>query len=213
MLGGLDVEFFNAMTMKQKQNIDIVISQSSKKYDNEPIGITGPPGIGKTTIGKGVAERLNIPFYDLDDLVSEKAGVKNTKEIIETKGRQYFYRLEHECLREIVKENAEKYIIAFGGGINCHIDSPELSDKNCEIIKENIFNILLAPAKDLDESLEILWPRLEDGKRKTGIENINELSLRLKKQMPKRIKEADRIIYVNDSSIEEIVSAVMKLLD
>lgn len=33
--------------------------------------IIGPSGVGKTTIGKLLAERLHLPFYDADDFHSE----------------------------------------------------------------------------------------------------------------------------------------------
>ena len=34
----------------------------------------GPPGVGKTTLGKVLAERMNLPFIDLDRVVQNEAG-------------------------------------------------------------------------------------------------------------------------------------------
>ena len=48
----------------------------------------GPPGVGKTTLAKIVAAKLNRPFYTLSAVTS---GVKEVREVIETAKRQQFF--------------------------------------------------------------------------------------------------------------------------
>ena len=36
--------------------------------------VVGPPGAGKTTVGKAVAELLGVPFADTDHLIEARAG-------------------------------------------------------------------------------------------------------------------------------------------
>ena len=37
--------------------------------------ISGPSGVGKTEVGSWIAQRLSIPFYDLDDEVERIAEI------------------------------------------------------------------------------------------------------------------------------------------
>jgi shikimate kinase len=39
-----------------------------------PVFLVGPPGAGKSTIGRHLAVLLNAAFVDLDDVVQERAG-------------------------------------------------------------------------------------------------------------------------------------------
>ena len=51
--------------------------------------LLGMMGVGKTRIGKYVAKRLKINFFDIDKLVEKKNEMKIT-EIFKTKGEIYF---------------------------------------------------------------------------------------------------------------------------
>ncbi len=68
---------------------------------------------GKTTIGRALAERLNVPFIDLDEMIVAAAGCP-IAELIQDKGEAYFRQLETECLRQAVAR--EPAVIALGGG-------------------------------------------------------------------------------------------------
>ena len=75
--------------------------------------IIGFMGVGKSTVGRGVAKRLGMPFYDLDEEIEHQAG-KKIYEIFDAVGESSFRALETERLREIVKRDPG--IIATGGG-------------------------------------------------------------------------------------------------
>ena len=45
--------------MINKKIPELFIPENSKKYQGEPICISGPPGIGKSTIGRKVAEKID----------------------------------------------------------------------------------------------------------------------------------------------------------
>ena len=75
--------------------------------------IVGFMGVGKSTVGRGVARRLAVPFYDLDEEIEQDAG-KKVHEIFAAVGEGSFRALETERLRELVKRAPG--VIATGGG-------------------------------------------------------------------------------------------------
>ena len=76
--------------------------------------LIGLPGAGKTTVGKAVAERLQLPFFDCDEAVEEVTG-KSIPAIFAEKGEAWFRRQETACLRELLKR--DRCVIAAGGGV------------------------------------------------------------------------------------------------
>ena len=88
--------------------------------------LLGMMGVGKTIIGKYVARRLKINFFDIDKLIEKKNEMKIT-EIFKTKGETYF-RKEEEFIT-IKYLNKKRSIIYLGGGgfINVKIRKKVLS--------------------------------------------------------------------------------------
>ena len=75
--------------------------------------LIGPPGSGKSTIGKATSRRLKINFTDTDDLIEVRSGTSISQIFID-KGEPWFRDLELEVLQEeLVKLNG---VLALGGG-------------------------------------------------------------------------------------------------
>ena len=75
--------------------------------------LTGMMGVGKSTVGKNLAERLNYKFVDIDRLIEKIEGC-SIKIIFKQKSEIYFRKLEKQVtLRELEKENI---VLALGGG-------------------------------------------------------------------------------------------------
>lgn len=81
------------------------------------IFVTGFTASGKTTIGKQLAELLNLPFKDLDAEI-EKHTQKRIKDIFETEGEMHFRSIEQEVLQNLIS-STELTVIALGGGTMC----------------------------------------------------------------------------------------------
>ncbi len=77
------------------------------------IYLYGPPGSGKSTIGKILAERLALPFTDIDSVIEKQAG-KIIARIFAEDGEAHFRDLESEALCTVASHAPA--IIALGGG-------------------------------------------------------------------------------------------------
>jgi len=60
--------------------------------------LVGPPGAGKTTVGRILAERLGVVYRDTDGDIEQGAG-KPVAEIFYDEGEAYFRGLERVAVR------------------------------------------------------------------------------------------------------------------
>ena len=65
--------------------------------------LTGMMGVGKSTIGRLLAKKLNIRFIDVDKLI-EKKEQKSIKKIFKLNGEQYFRDLEEKVTLQVLKK-------------------------------------------------------------------------------------------------------------
>jgi len=77
----------------------------------KPVVLIGPMGVGKTTIGKKLARKLEIPFVDTDQLIIKEHGP--IAEIFSKEGEPAFRKYEEEAVLSALDETA---VIATGGG-------------------------------------------------------------------------------------------------
>ncbi|MGE3256809.1 shikimate kinase, partial [Pseudonocardia sp.] len=75
--------------------------------------LVGPPGSGKTTVGKILARRLGLEFTDVDALIVERAG-KPISDIFTQDGEPTFRALEREVVAHALGTTSG--VLALGGG-------------------------------------------------------------------------------------------------
>lgn len=78
--------------------------------------LVGMMGVGKTTIGTAVAERLGRRFVDSDQLVEARTG-RTVREIFEADGEPAYRVLETEALVEALADPDPLVIAAAGGAV------------------------------------------------------------------------------------------------
>ncbi len=78
------------------------------------IALIGFMGVGKTAVGKVLAEKLGRSFVELDSLIEQKAG-KSIPDIFQQDGETAFRELEIEVTKEVSKDR--NLVIACGGGV------------------------------------------------------------------------------------------------
>jgi len=79
----------------------------------KPVVLIGMMSAGKTTIGRMLAKRLNLPFTDIDSVIEAKAG-KPCSDIFAHEGEAAFRALEAEMVAQMLSGDIK--IIATGGG-------------------------------------------------------------------------------------------------
>lgn len=75
--------------------------------------LTGFMGVGKSTVGRCLAEALELPFVDLDAEIEARAGC-SIATVFDQRGEAAFRRLESETLAAVVRRPSA--VVATGGG-------------------------------------------------------------------------------------------------
>jgi len=109
--------------------IQKITNEIYKKTQN--IAIIGMPGCGKSTAGKGLAQKTGRPLADIDTLIETAAG-KSIPEIFADDGEEVFRILETRIVGEEAKKSGK--VIATGGGIVARRENLDLLRQNSVIV-------------------------------------------------------------------------------
>lgn len=121
-------EFFTGKTIDSAV-IDKIVYKIESETKN--IMLVGMPGVGKTTIGKRIAQKLNRDFIDIDEEIVKQSGV-SIPEIFKERGEEHFRNLEHDVLGEFSKKSG--LVISCGGGTVIRSDNRRLMKQNSRVV-------------------------------------------------------------------------------
>lgn len=96
------------------------------------VALLGLRGAGKSSIGMTLAERLKVPFIELDQLVERAAGM-SLAEVFELGGESFYRRLERGALRRFFDRRAAA-VLATGGSLVNDAETFELLRKSATTI-------------------------------------------------------------------------------
>ena len=160
------------------------------------IVLIGPPGSGKSTVGRALSRRLKLSFFDTDSMIEEKTQ-KKIGEIFVDEGEDTFRNLEYIVLQEVLQ--LPNCVVSLGGG------APIKEQSQALITSSNVFVVFL------DISLASAAPRV-------GFNRDRPLLLGNPRAQWQALNEIRRPIYqslasmsikVDDMSIEDIVSQIV----
>ena len=160
--------------------------------------LLGMMGVGKTGIGKYVARKLKINFFDIDKLIEKKNKMKIT-EIFKIKGEIYF-RKEEEFVT-IKYLNKKRSIISLGGGgfMNNKIRKKVLTE--CISVWLNV-------------NLETIYTRLKNSNKrplvhKNNLNNIGKIFMERKTIY----SLADHEVNCDNLNLNQISNKIIKLYE
>jgi XRE family aerobic/anaerobic benzoate catabolism transcriptional regulator len=102
---------------------------SSPSEDRRRIALIGLRGGGKSTLGRLLAERLDVPFIELDREIERHSGA-NLSEIFDMFGQETFRRAEREALDDVLRRHPH-FVIATSGSIVTEPGTLELLLASC----------------------------------------------------------------------------------
>jgi len=160
------------------------------------IYVTGFMGAGKTTIGKQLAEQLQLRVMDTDQMIEEIYG-KSITEIFAEDGETTFRMYEKEILKTLPTDNI---VITTGGGI-------VIQKENREWMRENGIVIYLHC-----EPEEIFRRLAHDNTRPLLKQNKKEEIRRLLLERLPYYKEANITVNTTKLAVQEVVDDIVKRL-
>ena len=161
------------------------------------IVLIGFMGSGKTTVGRALSAKSDMEFLDTDALIESKEDCKIST-IIAEKGEAHFRALENAALKSLAATKDK--VISTGGGIVSSPNNRELLKKAGKVIYLRVSPETVIKRLEGDISRPLLM-----GEDK--LSRVEEL-LSLRRALYE--STADRIIDVDDLSVEEIVDSIMK---
>jgi XRE family aerobic/anaerobic benzoate catabolism transcriptional regulator len=113
------VEFLKRLAPEQLKQARLLMLQEFGGLDraarHSRIALIGLRGAGKSTLGPLLAERLEMPFVELDKLVEQESGL-GLGDIFDFLGESGFRRFERKCLEDVLAQHP-RFVLATSSSI------------------------------------------------------------------------------------------------
>jgi shikimate kinase len=159
------------------------------------IVLVGFMGVGKTTVGQVLANRLGWGFLDLDDWIEEQNGT-TVAQIFREKGEPYFRDEERRAAQ--AAGTRQQYVIGAGGGAF-------VQSATREVLKVGAATVWLVC--DLDAVLHRIAP---DGSRPLATDRERMQALMAEREAAYR--QADLTVDTTDASPETVATRIVEAL-
>ncbi len=166
---------------------------------NKNIILVGFMGTGKTTVGRRVAGKLNMDFYDTDEYI-KKCENMSVADVLTKKGAKYFEGAQRFAVQNLC-ENTNS-LIATGGST--------LSDPVCRnlLFCDNLTVWLRAKPETICQNLKNSYNKRAELSGKSTEEIIEIL-----KQYEKDYEKSDIVIDVDDNTNRDIDAVCDKVVE
>lgn len=175
--------------------------ESGARRDDEPrhVVLVGLMGVGKSTVGRILAERLDRRLVDSDTVIEERTG-RTVREIFSTDGEPAFRALERDVLLEALAAE-EPLVIAAAGGVVLDADNRRaLLDADARVIWLVVSHQTLL-ARETENGGH--RPLLDDDPAGT-------LARMEREREPLYREVADALVSVDHRSVGEVVEAILR---
>lgn len=165
------------------------------------IFLVGPMGAGKSTIGRHLAQQLNMEFYDSDQEIEKRTGA-DVSWVFDVEGESGFRDREEKLINELTKKQG--IILATGGG---SVKSRET--RNCLSARGLVVYLQTTIAKQLARTQR-------DKKRPLLQVNLPQTEILEKlasERNPFYEEIADVIIKTDDQSAKIVANQIIHMLN
>jgi len=161
----------------------------------KPIVLVGMMGSGKSTIGKRLAYKLNMQFYDSDKVIEEREGL-SALDIFEFRGEEYFRQKEITTIKEILDYG--NVVLSTGGG-------SFIIDEVRELIKQQAVSIWLKT------NIETIHERVSRRNTRPLLSGDNKLEViqKLSAERDPIYEQADIIVESSENEIHYVVDTIL----
>jgi len=163
------------------------------------IAVYGFMGVGKTTIGRLLAERLGYNFIDMDTEI-EKREKTTINEIFQVQGETRFRQLESNLIKELSQKDG--LVIACGGGAIANPENAETLSKVSRMVY-------------LTASIEEIIERTNQDNSRPLLEVENPVTVASKlfeRRRPVYRRYAEFSIDTTGKTADEVVEMVLEAL-
>jgi shikimate kinase len=163
------------------------------------IYLIGFMGSGKTHWGGQLSQKLNMPFFDMDEQIVNSEG-RSINEIFAKYGEEYF-RLKEKGILHKITEGHASFVMACGGGSPCYFNNIDYMSQAGTTIW-------------LNTPLTILVERLKKEKDKRpllkDLSDTQLMSFIMKKFSDRKIyyEQADIVIDDEDISLDHFIEKI-----
>ena len=161
------------------------------------IFIIGLPGSGKSTIGKKLAERLEMPFLDLDEVIEHQVN-QPIRDVFAQQGEKAFRKLEQRVLHEVIEQHG-RFVLATGGGAPCFYDNLEVMNRAGTTL------FLDVPVTTIVERMQ--GEQITDRPLLHGLDQdrlVEEYTAKFEKRLP--VYQQAHFVINQHTSVDEIVA-------
>ena len=162
------------------------------------IYLVGSMGSGKSTVGRLLAKKMGLPYFDLDKLIESQEKMSIT-DIFQKHNEKYFRDLESVTLKQYSEES--NFVISTGGGC-------VLRDQNLCILREGLVIYLKI-------SIETQFERVKNRTHRPLLNNLTKDTLvQLDKERGPLYSDISNIeVDVSNLNKEDVSSIIIKELE
>ncbi len=162
----------------------------------KPVVLIGYRASGKTSLGRGLARKWGLPFYDSDQRITQRLG-KTIEEWVKEKGWYSFRQEEKAVVQELL--SLESAVIALGGGA---VMDPET---RTWVREKGVVVWLRAEVNTLMERMGSDPDTAANRPSLTGLDPLTETLRILEERTPVYRQTAHLILDTEGKSIPELI--------
>ncbi|WP_243831871.1 shikimate kinase [Naumannella halotolerans] len=158
--------------------------------------LIGAPGAGKSTVGRRLANRLSLPFVDVDQLIEQTSG-REIADIFATDGEATFRELERAATVAALA-GSEEQVVSLGGG------APMTEAIAEALAPHHVVWLKVSPGAAADRvGLNVARPLLLGNVRSRLVSLLNA-------RTPTYQRLADHVVETDDHGADDIVELIIE---